>query len=110
MTFEWYLYTQRIHIMNARKNVYFIKMCAYIFKMCTVQSNEAVFACADDDDDDDDYNNSFSLHLLLPKTKPANISGGMKFSQMVNLVENILGALKHLRAFTSYFIHSRFSF
>lgn len=77
--------------------MYFVKMCAYIFEICTVVQSNAAAA--------DDNNYSFYFHSLPPNAA-ARISGGMKF-QMVNLVENIL-ALKHLRAFTSYFIHSCF--
>lgn len=78
-------------------------MSAYIFKMCTVQSNGIewllvpllllmimmiiIILLT-------------SISFILPwQANASNISGGMKF-RMVNLVENIF-ALQHLRAFTS---------
>lgn len=60
--------------------MYFVKMCAYIFEICTVVQSNAAAA--------DDNNYSFYFHSLPPNAA-ARISGGMKF-QMVNLVENIL--------------------
>lgn len=93
------MYTQRKNVC-----INFNEMSAYIFKMCTVQSNGIEWLLV-------------PLLLLLMimmiiiilltsisfippwQANASNISGGMKF-RMVNLVENIF-ALQHLRAFAS---------